>query len=256
MFEFSSDYMRWEIEGHIGTIWLNRVSKRNAITMGLVEDLGRLYNELKKAGMKALILAAEGDHFCAGLDLSAARDWSPFEGAKLSQDMYEVLDRLEFGDLPIVSSMHGAVIGGGLELVTATHVRVAAKSCFYQLPEGKRGIFVGGGASVRVSRIMGADRMREMMLTGRTIDSEVGQNLGLSHYLVESGTQYEKAMELALLISTNAELSNFMTIKALPRIADMGRAEGLLTESIATAMTLTNPQAVESINRFLNKETK
>ena len=89
------------------------------------------------------------------------------------------MDKIQFSGLPVVSAMFGAVIGGGLELATATHVRIAEPSVIFQLPEGRRGIYVGGGASVRVGRILGADRMIEMMLTGRKYNADEGLRLGL-----------------------------------------------------------------------------
>jgi hypothetical protein len=78
-----------------------------------------------------------------------------------------VFDQFEFGKVPVVAVLHGAVVGGGLELAAACHVRVAEKSAYYALPEGVRGIYVGGGGSVRAA-LIGASRMMDMMLTGRT----------------------------------------------------------------------------------------
>jgi enoyl-CoA hydratase/carnithine racemase len=87
-------------------------------------------------------------------------------------------EAVEHGRVPVVAAVHGAVVGGGLELALTAHVRVAEPGAFYALPEGRLGIFVGGGASVRAGRILGADRMREMMLTGRRIMADEGQRLG------------------------------------------------------------------------------
>ena len=137
----------------------------------------------------------------------------------------------------MVTAMQGGVIGGGLEIATATHVRVAEPSTFYQLPEGSRGIFVGGGATVRVARVIGADRMTEMLLTGRRYSAEEGQHLGLSHYLVEAGQSGRKAQELAKKISGNAPISNYLTIQCIPRISDMSAADGLFTETLAAILS-------------------
>ena len=97
----------------------------------------------------------------------------------------------------MVAVLHGAVVGGGLELAAAAHVRVAERSAFYALPEGSRGIYVGGGGSVRLPRLIGVARMMDMMLTGRTYSAEEGQAMGLSHYLVEPGEGFAKGLELA-----------------------------------------------------------
>src|SRR3712207_8174193 len=96
---------------------------------------------------------------------------------------HRAFERMERGRLPVVSVLKGAVIGGGLELASATHLRVAEPTAFYALPEGQHGLFVGGGGSGRVPRLIGAHRMADMMLTGPGVGAEEGEALGLAHYL-------------------------------------------------------------------------
>jgi enoyl-CoA hydratase/carnithine racemase len=138
-------------------------------------------------------------------------------------------------------------------MASATHVRIAEPSTIFQLPEGRRGIFVGGGASVRVGRILGADRMVEMMLTGRKYSADEGLSLGLCHYSVGEGEALDLALKLAHRIAGNAPLSNYIMIQALSRIEDMAKADGLFTESLCAALTQTSPDAVEGLAAFLEK---
>src|SRR5690606_5774869 len=114
----------------------------------------------------------------------------------------------------------GAVVGGGLELASSAHIRVAEESAFYALPEGKRGLFVGGGGSVRISRLIGVARMTDLMLTGRVLSAQEGHAAGVSQYLVENGKGLEKALELAKSIASNAAMTNYAVMHMLPRIAD------------------------------------
>jgi enoyl-CoA hydratase/carnithine racemase len=203
--------------------------------------------------VKVVILAGTGGHYCAGLDLGEHVDRDAESTMRHSRNWHRVMDMIQFGGLPVVSAMAGAVIGGGLELAAATHVRVAEPSTIFQLPEGRRGIFVGGGASVRVGRILGADRMIEMMLTGRRYGAEDGLALGLAHYVVEAGEALAKARELAATIASNASLSNYIMIQALSRIEDMAKADGLFAESLCAALTQTSPDAAEGLQAFLEK---
>jgi enoyl-CoA hydratase/carnithine racemase len=198
-----------------------------------------------------VVLFGIGGHFCAGLDLGQHRDRDAEATMRHSQHWHAVLDRIQFGGLPVVSALSGAVIGGGLELATATHVRVADRTARFQLPEGRRGIFVGGGATVRVGRIIGADRMTEMMLTGRTYDAEDAVRLGLAHYLEPDALAHAKT--LAATVAENAALSNYMMIQALARIDDMSRANGFFTESLCAALAQTSPDAREGLQAFLQK---
>jgi (methylthio)acryloyl-CoA hydratase len=241
-----------ERRGTIALLRLNRPAKRNAISSALLSEIARFF-DAPPDDLRAVVLAGQGDHFCAGLDLSEHQERTAFEVMQHSQLWHRVFDRVQFSSLPVVTIMKGAVIGGGLELATATHVRVAEPSTFYALPEGKRGIYVGGGASVRVARIVGAGRMTEMMLTGRRVDAEEGQRLGLSHHLVKEGEGLGKALELAEAIASNAPLSNYAILNAVSRIENMSMTEGLFTESLMAAVAQTDAAAQTQMADFLQK---
>jgi len=241
-----------ERRGDVAIVTLNRPAKRNALS----EELWRRLKETFEgfgADVRAVVLTGAGPHFCAGLDLSEHRHRAPFESIAMSQLAHATCEAIQFGGRPVVTAMPGAVIGGGLEIAAATHVRVADGTTFYQLPEGRRGFYVGGGGSVSVARIIGSGRMVEMMLTGRTLDAATGERLGLSHYLVEPGKTLDKAIELAGIIAKNAPIPNYLIVQAIPRIDDMSAAEGLWTESIAQAVSLTSEDARAGIDAFFKK---
>ncbi|MFD0979410.1 crotonase/enoyl-CoA hydratase family protein [Tropicimonas aquimaris] len=248
----SEEMLGIEVEDGIAVLTMNRPAKRNAMCDALLEKIDAVFRNPPE-GVKVVVLTGTAGHFCSGLDLSehVSRD---AEGTmRHSRGWHEVMNRIKFGGLPVVSAMFGAVIGGGLELASATHVRIAEPSTIFQLPEGRRGIFVGGGASVGVGRILGADRMTEMMLTGRKYSADEGLALGLAHYSVGEGEALPLAMELARKIASNAPLSNYIMIQALSRIEDMPRHEGLFTESLCAALTQTSPDALEGLAAFLEK---
>ena len=243
---------RVEIDGDIATLIFDRPEKRNAMNDQLISDLEAFFSAPPK-GVNVVILRGEGGHFCSGLDLAEHEHREPIEGVYHSRNWHRVADLIEFGGLPVISVLTGAVIGGGLEIATSTHVRIAEPDVRFQLPEGRRGIFVGGGATVRVGRLIGADRMREMMLTGRNYGAEEGLALGLAHYSVGAGEGLSLAKELARKIADNAPFSNYLMMQAIPRIQEMSPAEGLFTESLAAAMSQTSDGAKEGLRAFLEK---
>ncbi|WP_319533104.1 crotonase/enoyl-CoA hydratase family protein [uncultured Cohaesibacter sp.] len=246
--------LKIDIEDSIAILIMNRPAKRNAMCDELLAHIDAFISAPPE-GVKVAILTGTAGHYCSGLDLSehVARD---AEGTmRHSRGWHQVMDRIQYGGLPVISAMFGAVIGGGLELASATHVRIAEPSTIFQLPEGRRGIFVGGGASVRIGRILGADRMIEMMLTGRKYSAEEGLGLGLTHYCVGEGEALAMAKDLARKIADNAPLSNYIMIQALSRIEDMAKADGLFTESLCAALTQTSPDAQEGLKAFLEKRT-
>jgi enoyl-CoA hydratase/carnithine racemase len=246
-------HCRIVIDGPIAHLTLDRPEKHNAVNDALLDELAAFFGA-PPTQVQVAVLSSTGTHFCAGLDLSEHEHRSAVEVVHHSQYWHRVTRSIQLGRLPVVAAMQGAVLGGGLEIASATHVRVADETAFYGLPEGQRGIYVGGGASVRVGRMIGADRMREMMLTGRTYNAEEGNRLGLSHHLVPAGQALEKATALAEQIASNAPLSNYAMLHALPRIADMTSDDGYFVESLMAGLVQTSDEARQRIDSFLNRK--
>jgi enoyl-CoA hydratase/carnithine racemase len=233
-------------------VTLARAHKRNALDDVTVLGLAAVFDSLPPP-VRAVVLEGEGEHFSAGLDLSELSERDIVAGIAHSRLWHRVFENIQFGSVPVLAVLKGAVIGGGLELACAAHIRVAEVSAFYALPEGQRGIFVGGGGSVRLPRLIGVSRMMDMMLTGRSYDAQSGQALGLSHYLVEAGQGVGKALELARKICSNVPTTNFAVMHALPRIAESDPATGYLTESLMAAIAQGDEAAKRRIRDFLAK---
>ncbi len=244
--------LRTKREGDIGIMWLNRPEKRNAINFDMVQGIKLFFNNLHPE-VKAVVIVGEGDNFSSGVDLSELTEKDAAEGALYSRATHEAFHDVQYSPVPVVCVLHGAVVGAGFELASATHLRVAERSAYFGLPEGQRGIFLGGGGSVRLTRLLGVARVTDLMLTGRTLDAEDGYRFGISQYLVESGQGFEKGMELARRVAGNAVLSNFAIIQALPRIAEMGPEEGLFTEALMAGIAQGSEDAKDRLRAFLGK---
>ena len=237
-------------QSEVAVVTLNRAAKRNALNDGLILALRDLFQNLPE-GVRAAVVNGEGDHFCAGLDLSELSERDAAQGVLHSRMWHTALDNVEKGTVPVVAALHGAVVGGGLELASACHIRVADESTFYALPEGTRGIFVGGGGSVRVPKLIGAARMTDMMFTGRVYNAVEGERVGLAQYLVPNGTALDKAIELATRIAANAPMTNFALMHALPRIAEQPADHGLFTEALMASVAQSAPEAKARVRAFL-----
>ncbi|MGA8245317.1 MAG: crotonase/enoyl-CoA hydratase family protein [Nocardioides sp.] len=237
--------------GSVAVLTLNRPAKRNAIDDATLLGLERFFTTLPD-DIACVVLAAEGEHFCSGLDLSEMAERDTLAGVRHSRMWHRVFEQIEFGPVPVISSLKGAVVGGGLELAAATHLRVAERSTFYGLPEGMRGIFVGGGASVRVPRLIGVARMADLMLTGRRYDAEEGASIGLSQYVVDEGTGLDVCLQLAGRIAQNATQTNFAIIQALPRIAEANPREGYFMEAMMAAIAQGTDDAKARMQAFLD----
>ena len=244
--------LKAERRDDIAILSLARAQKRNALDDPTVLGIEAFFSSLPD-GIKAVVLNGEGDHFSAGLDLGELTERDIAQGIAHSRSWHRAFERIEFGKVPVVAVLHGAVVGGGLELAAACHIRVAEASAYYALPEGSRGIFVGGGGSVRLTRLIGTSRMMDMMLTGHVYDAAEGQVLGFSHYVVEPGTGLAKGLELAQRIAGNAPMTNFAVTHVLPRIAESDPASGYLTEALIAAIAQDGDEAKARLKAFLEK---
>jgi enoyl-CoA hydratase/carnithine racemase len=237
-------------DGHVAILSLARVAKRNALDDTTVLGIRKFFSNVPE-DIRAIVISARGEHFSAGLDLSSLTKTTPAESMKRSQLWYRAFELIQYGDVPVIAALHGAVIGGGLEMASAAHIRVADATAYYALPEAQRGIFVGGGGSVRISRIIGPHRMMDLMLTGRIYSAEEGQHVGLSQYLVAAGDAETHAIALAKKIALVPPLSVYGILHAIPRNAEADPATGLVLENLMASMAASDPAAQERIADFL-----
>lgn len=246
-------HLRLDILGQhqeVAVIHLSRVAKRNALNDALILALRDMFENLPGT-VRAAVIAGEGEHFCAGLDLSELQERDAAQGLQHSRMWHAALERVQFGPVPVIAALQGAVVGGGLELACACHIRVADDSAFYALPEGSRGIFVGGGGAVRIPKLIGAARMSDMMFTGRVYNAQDGEKVGFAQYLVPKGQAYAKAFELAQRVAENAPMTNYALMHALPRIAEQPADQGFFTEAMMSAIAQSAPEAKKRVRDFL-----
>lgn len=246
--------VRMEMRDTVALITLSRPSQRNAISEEVLDALEGVLDRIP-AETRAIVLAGEGPQFCAGLDLKEhhGKARSGVDFMRVCQRWHRTFDKLQFGGLPVIAALHGAVVGGGLELAAATHIRIADPGTYFALPEGTKGIFTGGGATVRVARIIGAGRMVEMMLTGRVLDAQTGLALGLAHEISPAGGALGVALATAARVAQNAALSNYAMVTSIARIADMSTTDGLFAESLMAAVVQTGPEVQARLGAFVDK---
>lgn len=243
--------LRLRVHDGVAILTLARSAKRNALDDATVLGLEQFFSA-PPPGVAAVVIDADGDHFCAGLDLAELAERDALAGVAHSRMWHRAFETIESGLVPVICVLKGAVVGGGLELAAAAHIRVAEASTFYALPEGRRGLFVGGGGSVRIPRLIGTARMVDLMLTGRRYDATEGHTAGLSHYLVGDGDGLTKAVELARRVADNAPQTNFAVLQALPRIAQAHPHEGYLMEALMAAIAQATDDAKQRMRNFVD----
>lgn len=253
----TSRYTRLAIAPQEDGVWvvtLNRPEKRNALDLATVDEMVEFFTLAPRAGVKAVVLAGAGDHFCAGLDLIEHHDAdrSPADFMHVCLRWHEAFNKMEYGGVPVIAALQGAVVGGGLELASAAHVRVMDQTTYFALPEGQRGLFTGGGATIRVADLIGKARMIDMILMGRVYQGQEAVDLGLAQYIVE-GSSFDKAMELARRAAQNLPLTNFAICSAISHMQNMSALDAAYAESVVAGIVNTQPDARARLAAFADK---
>ncbi|WP_265501762.1 crotonase/enoyl-CoA hydratase family protein, partial [Paracoccus beibuensis] len=220
----------------IAHVALNRPAKRNALDAATIEELIDIFSTLPRAGVRAAILSANGDHFSAGLDLVEhhRENRSAADFMQVCLRWHEAFNKMEYGGVPVIAALKGAVVGGGLELASAAHIRVAGPDTYFGLPEGQRGLFTGGGATIRVADLIGKARMIDMMLSGRLYRGEEAVRVGLCQYLVDD--PLSKAREIARAAAQNPPLSNFAICSAISHMQNMSALDAAYAEAVVAGV--------------------
>ena len=237
----------------VAEVALNRPEKRNALDLETIEQLLTLFNAAPRAGVRAVLLRGEGAHFSAGLDLVEHHkaDRTPADFMHVCLRWHEAFNKMEYGGVPVIAALTGAVVGGGLELASSAHIRVADHSTYFALPEGQRGLFTGGGATIRVAGLVGKARMIDMMLTGRIYKGQEAMDVGLCQYLVEDSLT--KAREIAARAAENLPLTNFAICSGISHMQNMSGLDAAYAEAVLAGVVNTQPAARERLEAFANK---
>lgn len=247
--------MQIEEEDDVLLVTLDRADKRNALSAAFIEELCDLFEWVRRShAVRAVVLRAKGSVFCAGLDLIEhhVENRSATDFMYICRRWHAAFDAIQHCGKPVIGALNGAVVGGGLELASSFHIRVADQTTYFALPEGQRGIFTGGGATVRVVGLVGEARMIDMMLTGRVYTGQEAVSVGLCQYLVE-GSSFDKAMEIARKAAQNPPLSNFAITSGIAHIGNMAANDAFFAEAFIAGITNTQPASKERLAAFMNK---
>lgn len=239
----------------VSIVVLNRPEKRNALNLATIDELVDFFVAAPRAGVRAVVLAGAGDHFCAGLDLIEHHDAdrSPADFMHVCLRWHEAFNKMEYGGVPVIAALQGAVVGGGLELASSAHIRVMDDSTYFALPEGQRGLFTGGGATIRVAELVGKAQMVDMMLTGRVHQGQAAVDLGLAQYFETERSSFDKAVEIAQQAAANLPLTNFAICSAISHMQNMSPFDAAYAESVVAGVVNTQPDARERLAAFADK---
>jgi enoyl-CoA hydratase/carnithine racemase len=227
----------------------------NVLSQAALKELDQIFGELEAdQRVRVVVLTGSGRFFCAGADikqlalLTTAHSGSDFAGRGQA-----LLNRIERFDKPVIAAINGTCVGGGLEMVLACHMRVAAAGVMLGLPEVKLGLIPGFGGTQRLSRIIGPSKAAELILTGDTITAEQALALRLVNRVVPAQEVLQQAMAMATSVAGKGRLAIQAALRAIRTGLDSPLAEGLAREAELFGELCETPDKKEGIQAFLEK---
>jgi enoyl-CoA hydratase len=249
------EFLRIETADGIATVTVNRPDKLNALNAATVAEIDAAFHQLAAdAGVGGILLTGAGAKaFVAGADIAELATMDPLGGIGVSrrgQDAFRFIERMR---KPVVAAVNGFALGGGLELALACHIRIAAASARFGLPEVKLGIIPGYGGTVRLPRLVGRGRALELILSGDMIDAAEALRIGLVNKVVEPDALVSSARALLGRMLANGPVALALALESVDHAEGTATAEALTLESNLFGLLAGTADMREGMQAFLEK---
>jgi enoyl-CoA hydratase len=248
------EFIKVNISNRIATITLQR-PPANALSRAVLKELDQALTELEaKEEVNVLLINGEGRFFAAGADIKEFTQVTDKEDhEKLARSGQQLFDRMEQFSKPIIAVIHGAALGGGLELALACHIRLSTEDAKLGLPELQLGLIPGFSGSQRLPRFVGRAKACEMLLTSDPITGLEAKQLGLVNATFSEETLLEEAQKLASKIAAKSKIAVKMTLELLLYDQPHDHEKGSIREAELFGQIFKTDDAKEGINAFMRK---
>lgn len=242
-----------EQRGDVAVITLDRQEALNALSFAIIDEIGQAIDQVAGMPVRALIVTGAGAKaFCAGADIKELRGRTlaqQRQGIECGQVAFAKLDTLPVASIAVIN---GYAFGGGLELALACTFRLATRNAKMGLPEIKLGLTPGYGGTQRLPRVVGEARALEMILTGKTVDAEEAERIGLVNRLID-GDPVEAGLAFAREFSGYSLPVLKLAREAVQRALDVPVKEGLKIEADLGTLAYRTADAEEGMTAFSEK---
>ncbi len=265
---FSSNVLSIEKKGAIGTLWLDRPEKRNAMTSEMWTALPAAVAALGgDPDIRAVVLAGRGKSFCVGLDLMALSEITPSDAEQTSRaaanlqqmevtrGFQSAISSIAQCPVPVIAAVHGHCLGGGIDLITACDIRIASTDATFSVRETRIGIVADVGTLQRLPKVVTSGHVAELAYTGRDIDAARAEKIGLVNDVYPNADAVlTAAYELAEEIAANSPLAVRGTKFILQQSEDLTTEQSLLLNGLWTmATSLQSNDLKEAVTAYLEK---
>lgn len=248
------EFLTWKIEENVAVVTINR-PPANALSRQLILEVNEMLNTFEHdESVRVILIHGEGRFFSAGADIKEFTEvTSGEEFSKLAAQGQEVFERLESFPKPVIASIHGAALGGGLELAMGCHIRYVAEDAKLGLPELSLGLIPGFAGSQRLPRYVGTAKAAEMLFTSEPITGSEAVQYGLANKAFPNEELLQKSTELAKKIAEKSPIALKAAIQMLQYSKDASYYEGVKAEAESFGTVFVSEDAKEGIQAFIEK---
>jgi enoyl-CoA hydratase len=248
------NFLQIEKQGKTATIKLNR-APANALSTDVIEEINQALDQIEQdAQVKAIVILGEGRFFSAGADIKEFTEVQDEEGfALLGKKGQDVFTRIEQFSKPVIAAIHGAALGGGLELAMSCHIRLVAEDAKLGLPELTLGLVPGFAGTQRLPQLVGVPKACEMLLSSKPITGKEAASLGLANEAHPAEELFEKAYKMAESFSEKSAVSIKYTLELLQYARTAQYEKGSVKEQELFGKAFKSHDGQEGIQAFIEK---
>lgn len=248
----------FEKENHIAIVTINRPKALNALNSETLFELDQTIDEiLKDEDIYVVLITGAGEKaFVAGADIMEMKDLNVIQGRKFSMLGNKIFRKIENMEKPVIAALNGFTLGGGCELAMACDIRIASTKAKFGQPEVGLGITPGFGGTQRLSRLVGMGTAKELLYTGRVIDSNEAYRIGLVNKLIEPERLMEEAKNLAISIAANAPIAVKLCKSAINRGMQVDIDTAIMYEAEVFSECFSTNDQKEGMEAFLENRSK
>lgn len=242
-------------EESIGWITLNRPHRLNTLTADMIDEMHSALNDFEAdKEIKCIVLTGAGDRaFSAGADVTAFTGLTPATAVEAASKGQALFTRLEKIGKPVIASLNGYALGGGLEMASACDFRLAAENAELGQPEMKLGLIPGWGGTQRLIRLVGMAKAKEMIMLGERISAEEGARIGLVNKVVPKAKLQEETIALARKLSDGPPIALKLAKETINFGSQVPLDIGLKMEAEAFGIVLSTKDVMEGVSAFMSK---
>jgi enoyl-CoA hydratase len=245
----------FDVKDGVATITFNRPKSLNALNLALLNEFSQALEEIREnEDIRVLVLTGAGEKaFVAGADISELATFGPLQAKVFAQKGQSIISKLQELPIPAIAAVNGFALGGGNEMALACDFIYAAENAQFGLPEITLGIIPGFGGTQRLPRLIGPNKAKEMILTGKLIPAAEAMQIGLVNKVFPAAELMEQTLKTAKAIAAKGKVSVRAAKQAVNTGLNADLATGLNIECDAFALCMASEDAKEGTTAFLEK---